>query len=83
MSEPKHPGTITFVDGATQKVTETVDAKEVPASIRFAPNEAGELVPVVKVVALQEGDRRVIREYGPEGQFLRSTVQVRTPPPRR
>jgi hypothetical protein len=82
MSEPKHPGTIQFVDGATQKVTETVDAKEVPPSIRFAPNEAGELTPVVKVVALQEGDRRIIREYGPDGQFLRSTVQVRTPPRR-
>lgn len=79
MSEPKHPGTIQFVDGATQEVTQTVDAKEVPSSIRFAKNEAGELVPVVKVVAVQEGDRRIIREYGPEGQFLRSTVQVRTP----
>ncbi len=80
MSEPKHPGTIQFIDGVTQEVTKTVDAQEVPSSIRFAKDEAGVLVPVVKVVAIQEGDRRIIREYGPEGQFLRPTVQVRTPP---
>ncbi|RKH67299.1 hypothetical protein [Corallococcus llansteffanensis] len=80
MSEPKHPGTIQFVDGATKEVTKTVDAKEVPPSIRYAKNEAGELVPVVKVVAFQEGDRRTLREYGPEGQFLRSTVQIRNAP---
>ncbi|RKH07801.1 hypothetical protein D7V97_20930 [Corallococcus sp. CA053C] len=80
MSEPKHPGTIQFVDGATQQVTKTVDATEVPLSIRFAKNEAGELVPVVKIVAFQEGDRRTLREYGPEGQFLRSTVQLRNAP---
>ncbi len=79
MSEPKHPGTIQFIDGATQAVTKTVDAQEVPSSIRFAKDGAGTLVPVVKIVAFQEGDRRTLREYGPEGQFLRSTVQLRTP----
>lgn len=79
MSEPTHPGTIQFIDGATQAVTQTVDAREVPSSIRFAKDGAGTLIPVVKIVSFQEGDRRTLREYGPEGQFLRSTVQVRTP----
>ncbi len=78
MSEPKHPGSIQYIDGQTQQVTHTANISEVPASLRFAETPQG-LVPVVKVVAHQEGDRRIIREYGPDGQFLRSTVQVRTP----
>ncbi|QRN97492.1 hypothetical protein JRI60_52685 [Archangium violaceum] len=78
MSEPKHPGSIQYIDGKTQQVTQTVDIAEVPANLRFAETPEG-LVPVVKVVALQEGNQRIIREYGPEGQFLRSTVQVRPP----
>jgi hypothetical protein len=76
MALPTHPGTITFVEGTTQTVEQAAD---VPESIRFAKNAKGELVPVVKVVAYLEGDRRIIREYGADGAELRSTVQVRRP----
>ena len=79
MSEPKHPGTIQFVDGMTKQVTRTLQAHEVPPAFRFAKDASGTLVPVVKVVAIEEGDRRTLREYGPEGQLLRSTVQLRNP----
>jgi hypothetical protein len=73
---PKHPGTIVYVDGATQKETGRVSIDTVPESLRFAPTADG-LVPVVKVVAHTEGNRRTIREYGPAGELLRSTVQVK------
>ena len=69
MSNQSHPGKITFVNGTTTTVE---DASTVPESIRFA-----EGVPVVKVVAMTEGDRRIIREYGVDGTLLRSTVQTR------
>ncbi|HZI10396.1 MAG TPA: hypothetical protein VE153_08355 [Myxococcus sp.] len=74
---PKHPGTIVYVDGATQKETDRQSIDKVPESLRFAPTEEGGLVPVVKVVAHTEGERRIIREYGPAGELLRSTVQVK------
>ena len=70
---PKHPGKITFVNGTEETVKE---ASTVPESIRFA-EDGGKLVPVVKVVAMTEGDRRIIREYGVDGTLLRSTVQTR------
>ncbi|MGC4115126.1 MAG: hypothetical protein QM765_11065 [Myxococcales bacterium] len=72
---PAHPGQIEFVDGNTGKVTRVAKAAEVPEALRFAPTDKG-LVPVVKVVATVEGERRTIREYGPAGEVLRSTVQV-------
>ncbi len=71
-----HPGKITFVDGATETVE---DAAALPDSFKFAENRHGKKMPVVRVVAYTEGDRRIIREYGPEGALLRSTVQVRAP----
>ncbi len=73
---PKHPGTIVYVDGTTQKETARRSITEVPESLRFAPTAEG-LVPVVRVVAYTEGDQRIIREYGPAGELLRSTVQLR------
>jgi hypothetical protein len=71
--KPKHPGTITFIDG-TEVTTES--AADVPESIRFAPDKEGKEVPVVKVVATTASGRRTIREYGVDGALLRSTVQV-------
>jgi hypothetical protein len=72
---PPHPGTIVFVEG--EQETER-PASEVPESIRFARTKTG-WVPVVKVVAYTEGDRRIIREFAPDGTVVRSTVQVRKP----
>jgi hypothetical protein len=71
---PDHPGTIVFVDGDTNEETEE-QAADVPESIRFAETPEG-LVPVVRVVARTSGTRRIIREYGPDGELLRSTVQI-------
>jgi hypothetical protein len=34
---PKHPGTIVYVDGTTQKELEQQSITEVPESLRFAP----------------------------------------------
>jgi hypothetical protein len=72
---PKHPGTVTFVDEAGEKI-EAADS--VPESIRFAPNAHGVSVPVVRVVAMTDGARRIIRAYGIDGVELRSTVQLRS-----
>jgi hypothetical protein len=72
----KHPGTIVFVDGNTNTVVSTDRAADLPAEMRFVETRSG-LVPVVRVVAFTEGGQRTIREYGPAGELLRSTVQVR------
>jgi hypothetical protein len=68
-----HPGTITYVDGATQKVIRVEDASKLPDSLRFANTPEGP-VPVVKVVLQRLGDHAEILEYGPRGQLLRTTV---------
>jgi hypothetical protein len=73
-SAPTHPGKIVFMEGDT--VTHEEDASEVPFSIRFIETPEG-LVPVVKIVAVVAGNKRTIRQYGPQGQLLKSTVQVR------
>jgi len=71
-----HPGKITFIDGDKKTVE---DAATLPESFRFAENRDGKRVPVVRVVAYTEEQRRIIREYGTKGELLRSTVQVRAP----
>ena len=75
MSQTKHPGTITFVEGTTETVEQ---ASTVPESIRFAPDKDGVLTPVVRVVATVSGNQREIKEYGPDGALLRSTIQLKT-----
>jgi hypothetical protein len=74
---PTHPGTITFYDANTDTVLKTAKAADVPESLRFAPGPDGTKIPVVKVVYTTTGERRFVREYGTEGQMLRSTVQVK------
>jgi hypothetical protein len=71
-----HPGTITYVDADahTEKVRSVAD---VPDRLRFADTASGK-VPVVRVVARIAGGQRFIREYGPNGELLRSTVQRRS-----
>jgi hypothetical protein len=72
-----HPGTITYVDGATGAVVNAVPATEVPESLRFIERD-GRLVPVVRVVMNQlDASRREIEEYGPNEELLRRTQQVR------
>jgi hypothetical protein len=78
MSDSRHPGTIVYVDGRTLRETDRVAASDVPPLLRFAPTPRG-LVPVVRVVLYLESERRVIREYGPRGELLRSTAQYRDP----
>jgi hypothetical protein len=51
-------------------------AKDVPGFMAFAYTPEGR-VPVVRVVATTLEDKRWIREYGPDGQLLRSTLQLR------
>ena len=75
--KPVHPGTITFVSDDDRERVE--NASGVPESLRFAKNQHGRWVPVVRVVATVAGDQRTIREYGPGGELLRSTVQVKPP----
>ena len=76
MAAPVHPGTIVYFEGAPEKEVSRMSVSEVPESLRFAQTEHG-LVPVVKVVAYVEGDQRYIREYGPDGELLRTTMQVK------
>lgn len=75
MPKIHHPGYITFVD-ANKGTEEVKPADAVPEGIRFAPTPEGP-VPVVKVVAQTQGNRRTIRQYAEDGFELRSTVQTR------
>jgi hypothetical protein len=75
----EHPGIIQCIDGATQEVVDTIDAKEVPSSHRFVKNQAGERVPVVKMVASVEREQFIVRNYGPDGELLRTHVRGRGP----
>ncbi|MEZ4726309.1 MAG: hypothetical protein R3E79_04150 [Caldilineaceae bacterium] len=77
-NNPKHPGKIVFIDGTTQEVTAEVDAETVPLTIRFVETDDG-LAPVVKIVNYTTEGRRIIRQYGPNDELLKSTVQIATP----
>jgi len=73
MSEPTHPGLITFVekDGGPDKV---LPLEEVPESIAFV-RDGSIIAPVVRVVAARQGDSREIKCYGVDGQLLKTTYQ--------
>ena len=66
-----HPGIIEIVDGATGKVTSTERAEDVPEAIAFAGGK-----PVTRIVITTSEDRREIRSYGPDGEFLTATYQI-------
>ncbi|WNG57590.1 hypothetical protein F0U59_24635 [Archangium gephyra] len=76
MSKPKHPGFIRYFDGKTQQEVRRLEISQVPEPLQYAKTPNG-WVPVVKVVAIEEGNQRTLREYGPGDELLRSTVQVR------
>jgi hypothetical protein len=67
----KHPGTIEFVDGSTGEVTRTERAEDVPETIAFADGQ-----PVTRIVVTESEERREIRSYGADGEFLSATYQV-------
>ena len=71
MSELVHPGTITFVNEETgEEKAEPADKS--PLQHRFVNG-----VPMVRAVFSVAGNQSFIREYGPEGQLLRSNVSFR------
>ena len=76
--ERRHPGSITYVDGNSDSIVTECPVSEVPESGRFVDTDKGP-VPVVRVVATTAGEQRFVREYGPKGELLRTTVQVRSP----
>lgn len=76
VGRPVHPGKITYIDGNTNAVVSTAEISTVPERMRFADTPQGP-VPVVKVIATVAGNQRTIREYGPAGELLRSTVQLK------
>lgn len=75
MATAEHPGTVTYVDGDTDRITATKAVADVPEAMRFVDTPAGR-VPVVRVVMTAGGGARTIVEYGPDDQVLRSTRQV-------
>jgi hypothetical protein len=73
----KHPGSITYyerVDGKEKKV-KTTPIDQIPESMWFGETNKGR-VPIVKVVAQPMGNGREIIEYGPKGEFIRSTIML-------
>ena len=42
----------------------------------FARGEDGGPRPVTRIVVITDGDRREIRSYGPDGEFLTATHQI-------
>jgi hypothetical protein len=76
VGQPNHPGRVTFVDGTTDAVIREADAAELPESIAFVELD-GQLHPVVRIVSFVSEDKRIIRQYGVDGELLLSTVQIR------
>ncbi len=75
LQEGAHPGTITYLED--DKIVSVRKVDEVPERARFAETANG-LVPIVRVVRRMMGDSMAeIVEYGPNGERLRSTVQMR------
>jgi hypothetical protein len=71
-----HPGTIEYVDGTTGAVVYTANAADVDDAIRFAAGPDGEPQPVVKIIITAADGRREIRQYGVDGQLLKTTLQL-------
>ncbi|MBL8949450.1 MAG: hypothetical protein JNK82_01645 [Myxococcaceae bacterium] len=70
----RHPGQVTFadLDAGTEKV---VAVDTLPEAMRFGTSADGVTLPVTRVEARLRGKQRVVRELGPGGEVLRSTVQ--------
>ena len=70
-----HPGTVVFIDGSTSRETNRVAICDLPPSMCFE-NTADGPIPVVKIVVHETDHQRLISMYGPNDEFLRSTVQL-------
>lgn len=85
MADKKHPGKISMFENVNgvEQLVKVEDVKNVPESMRFRKGASGKDVPVVKTVAMKGPDGRVreIIEYGPNDEFLQSTMAA-PPPPR-
>jgi hypothetical protein len=55
-------------------LTSSALVQNVPEALRFG-NTLNGCIPVVKVVMIPKGTSREIIEYGPNGEFIRSTIQ--------
>jgi hypothetical protein len=73
-----HPGFIVFVDGDTGVEVRRVEASTMPESACFEDTPNGR-VPIVKIVAHTGGNERHLLAYGPNGELLRSIVQIAGP----
>jgi hypothetical protein len=76
MNKPEHPGKIIYIDGNSNEVLREQNIEDVPESLHYVQTDKG-LVPVVKVVATTYENRRFIRQYGPDDEFLSETVQIK------
>lgn len=78
MTLPPHPGFIVYLEAPSMREVRRLPVTQVPDELRFAQTPEG-WVPVVKVVAQTDGDRRTLSEFGPDDQLLRTTTQRREP----
>lgn len=71
----KHPGQIAFyeIKEGQEVLLHTDPIKSIPINMQFIDTPNGK-IPVVKCVMMGEGSFREIIEYGPKGEFLRSTI---------
>jgi hypothetical protein len=74
----EHPGEITWVDGTTGEVTRVDSADNLPDTIRFATDENGTLVPVVRIEVTGTDNHREIAQIAEDGRVLRRTYQSRS-----
>lgn len=75
----KHPGEIQYEDRVEQR-TWTKRADEVPQTIAWVKVDA-QWKPVVRIEMNGAGSAREITTYGPNGEFLESTMTAPPPPP--
>jgi hypothetical protein len=71
----RHPGTIELIDAVTGKLLECRSATELGDSA-WATDTEGNKVPIVRVLLSEHGDRRELHAFGPQGQFLKTTLQL-------
>lgn len=77
VSNVQTPEKIVFINGVTGEVRKEVDFRDVPPSISFAKSKDGISTPVVKIVDVESGDNRTIKQYGDNDVLLRTTFQRR------
>lgn len=65
---------ITYVEGVPERVVRVVPATDVPEGLRFVETASGEKVAVSKVALVDSALGPEVREYGANGQLLRTTL---------